>query len=164
MSYVKKIKNWYFFAKRSWIALGAGWISIPFSFTPLIGLDQAGALLICGVIVAEVLHVKRHRLFVDQVHPGVSTFYIYREVEKTDENYNLGIEITIHQVKSGKTTVNADNWELYQLANKSEFRNSEGTRDWDLNATMQRLEATVDYVIVVSAVVGTVLWAFAGTA
>jgi len=161
MSNLKKIKNWYIFAKRSWIALGAGWIAIPVCFTSLLRLDQAGALLVCGVIVAEILHEKRHRLFINQVHPGISTSYIYREVDMTEE-YCKGIEITVHQMQSGKTTVNADNWTLYQLANDAEFKEFEGSRIWDLDATMKRVETTVDYSIVISAVIGTVLWAFAG--
>lgn len=161
MSTLKKIKNWYLFAKRSWLALGAGWFAILIGFTPVLRLDRAGALLICGVIVAEIFHEKRHRLFINQVHPGVSTSYTYREVDKPDKNYK-GIEITVHQMHSGKTVVNADNWTLYQLSNETEFMELEGSRVWNLDGTMKRLENTVDYSIVASAVIGTIFWAFLG--
>jgi hypothetical protein len=60
----------------------------------------------------------------------------------------------------GKSTVNADNWTLYKLAQVAEFHTSEESRNWDLQATMKRAETTVDYWIVFSAVVGTLLNAF----
>lgn len=126
-------------------------------------MDRAGALLICGVIVAEVLHDKKHRLFVHQVLPGISTSHVYKEVEMKDgEKTHQGIEITTHQMSSGKSIVNVDNWHLYHLASEAEFREFEGSRAWDLDRTMNRLESRVDYAIVFSAIIGTILWAFCG--
>ena len=165
MKILRTAKYWYIFAKRVWVSLGAGWLSVALGFTPYLRMDRAGALLICGVIVAEVFHDKRHRLFVHQVLPGTSTSHIYKEVEMGDgEITHQGIEITPHQMRSGKSTVNADNWHLYQLAKECEFYDFEDTRAWDLDRTMKRLESRVDWVIVTSAVVGTILWAFAGQA
>lgn len=165
MKTLRTAKYWYIFAKKVWVPLGGGWFSVALGFTPYLSMDRAGALLICGVIVAEVFHDKRHRLYVHRILPGASTSHIYKEVDMVDgEKTYQGIEITPHQMRSGKSTVNADNWHLYQLAKKSEFRNFEGTRAWDLDRTMKRLESRVDWVIVISAVVGTILWAFAGQA
>lgn len=165
MNFFRRIKYWYRLAKRVWNSLGAGWIAVAIGFTPYLRMDRAGALLICSVIVAEVFHDKRHRLFVHQVLPGASTSHIYREVEMKDgERQHQDIEITPHQMRSGKTTVNADNWHLYQLAKESEFQDFEGSRVWDLEGTMKRLESRVDWVIVFSAVIGTIFWAFTGQA
>jgi len=156
-------KYWYIFAKRVWVSLSAGWFAVALGFTPYLRMDRAGALLICGVIVAEVFHDKRHRLFVHQVLPGSSTSHMYREVEMKDgEKTHQGIEITPHQMRSGKSTVNADDWHLYQLATENEFSEFEGARAWDLDRTMKRLESRVDWAIVISAFIGTILWAFAG--
>jgi hypothetical protein len=165
MNFFRKIKYWFSFAKRVWISLSMGWGTVIIGFTPLISMDQAGALIICGVIVAEVFHDKRHRLFVNQCLPGVSTSYLYREVQTIDgDKTHQGIEITTNQLSTGKTTVNADTWHHYHLASSKEFREHEGSRIWDLDSTVKRLESRVDYIIVFSAIIGTILWAFAGQA
>ena len=165
MNFFRKIKYWFNFAKRVWVSLGVGWGAVAIGFTPLISMDQAGALLICGVIVAEVFHDKRHRLFVNQCLPGVSTSYIYHEVEMIDgDKTHQGIEINTNQRSTGPSIVNADTWHLYHLATENEFSEFKSSRMWDLDRTMKRLESRVDYIIVFSAVIGTVLWAFAGQA
>lgn len=158
-NFLKKIRSWFIFAKRVWIALGLGWLALVVGFTPLLRLDRGGALLICGVIIAEVFHDKRHRLFINQVLPGFSTSYKYREVDMIEENYK-GIEITPHQIRSDKHIVNADRWTLYQLANPNEFWADDGSRRWDLNRTLKRVETRVEWSIVFSAVIGTISWAF----
>ena len=161
MTLFTKLKYWFQFGKRVWISLAAGWLAVAIGFTPELRMDRAGALLTCAVIVASVFNDNRHRLFVDQVLPGFRTFHILKEVEMKDgDKVHQGIEITLHNWASGKTTVNADNWHLYHLANEKEFRVSEGGREWDLSMTMKRLESRVEYAIVSSAVVGTILWAF----
>lgn len=163
MKIFSTVKYWYLFAKRVWLPLGAGWLSVVFGFTPYLRMDSAGALLICGVIVAEVFHDKRHRLYVHNILPGTSTSHTYKEVQMGEgEKTYQGIEITPHQMRSGSSIVSADNWHLYQLARNNEFRQFEDTRAWDLDRTMKRLESRVDWIIVMSAVVGTILWAFAG--
>ena len=68
--------------------------------------------------------------------------------------------MTAHQNKSSKVTVNTEQWTLYHLAKSNEFDPYENGRRWDINRTMERLENIVDYTIVFSAIVGTVLWAF----
>lgn len=163
MNLFRKLKFWFKFERRVWLSLAAGWTASAIGFTPLYGLDQGGALLTCGVIIAGIFHKSRHRLFVDQILPGAITTYSYREVEMGDgDNKHQGIEVTTNKWNTGKTTVNADNWHLYQLAEKIEFREIDGAREWDLDRTMQRLETRVEYTIAFSAVIGTVLWAFAG--
>jgi hypothetical protein len=163
MEFLRKTKYWYLFSRKAWISLGTGWLVVLIGLTTYLRMDQAGALLICGAIVAEVFHEKKHRLFVHQVQPGISTTYIYQEVEMRDgEKIHQGIEITPYQNRSGKTTVNADDWTLYRLANENEFSEFEGSRSWDLNRTMKRLESRVDWAIVISAIAGTILWAFVG--
>lgn len=165
MGLLRKLKFWFKFEKRVWISLTAGWVAAAIGFTQFYGVDQGGALLICGVIIAEIFHKKRHRLFVHQVLPGVYTTYIYREVQMQDrDRTHQGIEITTNQGNTGKTTVNADNWHLYQLAHRTEFREINGGREWDLDRTMERLESRVEYSIAFSAFIGTMLWAFAGQA
>jgi hypothetical protein len=160
---ISKIRSWYLFAKRAWIALIIGWLFVPIGFTTLIGLDQAGALLICGVLVAEILNKKGHRLFIEQVIPGRATSFIYKEIQRPEHDFGE-IEITQHVLNTGKTIVNSDQWTLYQLANDSEFRAFEDTRIWDLDRTLKRVENTVEYSLVFSAIIGTILWAFAGVA
>jgi hypothetical protein len=75
MDLLRKLKFWFKFEKRVWISLTAGWVAAAIGFTQFYGVDQGGALLICGVIIAEIFHKKRHRLFVHQVLPGVFTTY-----------------------------------------------------------------------------------------
>ena len=48
--------------------------------------DQSGALLVCAAIVSEVLHQKRHRLFVHQIRPGIENTHIYLEVDVLGED------------------------------------------------------------------------------
>jgi hypothetical protein len=162
--YLKRIKNWYNFASRVWLALGAGWIALPIALTSVIKLEQAGALLICGAIIAEVFHNKRHRLYVEQVRPNASTSYVYREIDAIDiyKNNYKAIETTAFQQRVGKSTVPTHGWILYQLAINKEFRDDEGSRLWDLDRTLKRVESKIDYSIVVSVIVGTLFWAFAG--
>lgn len=153
------VKAWTRFGKRVWISLGCGWacsILLVFSY---ISASQTGALLICAAIVAEVLHEKRHRLFINQVQPGLKESLMYKEVEVPNEG-RKDIEITPHNVHSGKSTVNTTSWALYHLARNDEFFASEGTRLWDLERTMKRAERLLDYCIVVTAVIGTLMAAF----
>lgn len=157
----ERVKYWYTFAPRVWIALAVGWLAVLFSLTPCLRLRDAGALLVCAAIVAEVFNDKKHQLFVKQSLPGMASFYLYRETPMSgDGRTHQGIEITPHQVSSGKSTVNADSWHLYHLANESEFRGNKPSRDWDLPRTMKRLESRVAYAITFSVIVGTALSAF----
>ncbi len=151
---------WFVFARRVWLSLGLGWAAPIAALTPVIRLDQAGAILVCAAIVGEVLHEKRHRLFVHQIEPGLKSWHIYREVDVPGEN-RKDIEATPHQNHTGKTTVNTSSWPLYHLARPEEFYLNGHTRNWDLERTMKRLERKVDYAIVSTAIGGTIFWAFA---
>ena len=101
---MRKHIAWFRFAKRSWLALAAGWLALLAALLPQLALNQAGALLICSAIVAEVLHEKRHRLFIHQVTPGYREQCAYREIisDGTDQKC---IEITPHATRTGKVTV-----------------------------------------------------------
>lgn len=150
---------WFRFAKRSWLALAVGWLALLAAFLPQVALNQAGALLICAAIIAEVFHDKRHRLFIHQVTPGYRESCEYREIV-SEENGQKSIEITPHAVSTGKVTVPSERWALYQLAKPEEFRTSGSTRTWDLERTVARAERGVDIAIVVTTIAGTILWAF----
>lgn len=152
-------KAWFTFAKRVWLALGVGWVVSSAALGGILNAGQAAALLICSALVAEVFNEKRHRLFVLQVQPGVKQLHLYREVAVPGEN-RRDIEITPHQGRSGKTTVNTSSWALYHLARPEEFYLDQESRLWDLERTMKRVERRVEYAIAGTAVVGTVLWAF----
>lgn len=156
---MSKVKYWYIFAKNTWNSLVFGWLILPFSATKLLELDQSGALLVCAAIVGEVLHEKKHRWFIGQVQPGLSTNYVYREVD-SDNHAGKDIKITPHTLQSGSSTVNTQNLALYHLAKDAEFYIFESTRAWSLEQTMYRVERRVDYAIVVTAFVGTLLWAW----
>lgn len=159
MKIAEKIKAWYCFAKKAWIALAFGWLSVLFVPIAVIRLDQWGALLICGSIVADVFHDKRHRLFIHQILPGQSTSYTYRVIHKAGEAHPR-IEVDAHTMRAGKTSVNTQDWVIYKLSANREFADYEGSKMWHFDATVKRLESRVEYSIVVSAVVGTILWAF----
>lgn len=153
------VKAWARFGKRVWVSLGCGWACSVLWLFSYISASQAGALLICAAIVAEVLHEKRHRLFIDQVQPGLKQSHLYREVTVANEA-RKDIEITPHNTRSGKSTVNTTSWALFHLARKDEFFAYEGTRLWDLARTMKRAERLLDYCIVTTAVIGTLMAAF----
>lgn len=150
---------WFRFAKLSWLALVAGWLALLAALLPQLALNQAGALLICAALVAEVLHEKRHRLFIHQVTPGYREQYVYREIVSTGTGQQ-SIEITPHATRTGKVTVPTEGWPLYHMAKPQEFHTEGATRRWDLERTVARAERVVDIAIVVTAIVGTVLWAF----
>ena len=136
-----------------------GWSSfvlLPLSF---VNLDQVGAIIVCTAIVAEVFHEKKHRLFIDQILPGTKQSFMYKEVHTPEED-GLFIEITPHALQAGSSKVNTKDWTVYHLANDSEFMKYEETRIWNLEITTKRLETHIDYAIVGTAVVGTLLWAF----
>ena len=156
---MNKIKARFIFSKRVWISLGLGWLSLAICMSPLIDLGQAGALIVCSAIVAEVLNEKRHRLFLDQVLPGNTQSHIFREVAVAGED-RKDIEITPSQFCSAQSTVNTSSWPLYHLAIPEEFYKDGDARLWDLNRTMKRAERRVEYAIVTNAIIGTVLWAF----
>jgi len=156
---LNKIKAWYNFAYRVWIPLSLGWGALVIVLTPYLRLDRAGALLVCGAIVAEVFHDKRYKLYVNNIQAGVNTTHIYLEVDVQGEN-RKEIEVTAHQTKTGRTVVTTETWPLYHLANQNEFYPYDGKRRWDIEGTMKRVDSRVDYAIVLSAIVGTVLWAF----
>ena len=149
------------FARRVWVALGLGWAAFIIGGLTL-GLDRSGALLVCGAIVAEVFNDKRHRLFSNQIQPGVKTWSRYAEVGVPGED-RKDIKVTPHATSSGSTVVNTDHWSLYHLATEQEFYPQEDTRMWDLERTMKRVENKVDYAIVVSVIAGTLVWAFCYT-
>ncbi len=154
-----KLKAWFNFAKRIWIPLGVGWIAPVVSISCILRLDQAGALLVCSAIVSEVFHDKRHRLFVDQIQTGNKESCSYMEVDSSNHD-GKDIEVMLHQTSVGSVTVNAASWALYHLARKEEFYLVGDSRRWDLGRTMKRAERCVDYAIVITAIIGTVLWAF----
>ena len=154
---MNRISAWFQFARRVWIALGLGWAGLLVGLTPVLRLDRAGALLVCGAIVAEVLHEKHHRLFVDQIQWSFKHTYV--EVDVPDED-RKDIAVEPFQSGAGRRVVNTEGWALYHLASKQEFSSHEHTRMWDLEGTMKRLENKVDYAIVVTAIVGTIFWAF----
>ena len=161
MKFSGRVKYWYRLAPRVWISLAAGWLLVLVSFASCLQQRQAGALLVCAAIVAEVFNDKKHQLFVTQLLPGIASFYAYREVRMdVDGQMHQGIEISSDQVSRGKSTVNADSWHLYHLAKESEFRGNKPSREWDLPSTMKRLESRVAYSITLSVIVGTVLSAF----
>ncbi len=147
------------FARRAWVALGLGWTAIIIGLTPVLRPDQSGALLVCAAIVAEVFNDKRHRLFSNQIQPGVKTSSMYVEVRVPSED-RKDIKVTPHATSIGSTVVNTDRWSLYHLATEQEFCPHEDTRRWDMERTMKRVERRVDYAIVASAIVGTLFWAF----
>ncbi len=156
-----QIKYWYTFSSRVWIFLAAGWVAVVFSVTPWLQLHEAGALLVCAAIVAEVFNTKKHRLFISQSLPGEASFYVYREVTMNDNGRtHQSIEITPHRVFAGSSMVNADNWQLYHLAKSNEFRGNKPSREWDLPRTVNRLESSIAYAITFSVIVGTALSAF----
>ena len=154
-----KLKAWFNFAKRVWIPLGLGWIAPVVSISCILRLDQAGALLVCSAIVSEVFHDKRHRLFVDQIQTGNKESCSYMEVDSSNHD-GKDIEVMLHQTSVGSRIVNASSWALYHLARKEEFYRDENSRCWDLERTMKRAERRVDYAIVITAIIGTILWAF----
>jgi len=157
---MSKIEAWFRFAIRVWISLGLGWATLVVATFHFIRVDQAAALLVCSALVAEVFHEKRHRLFVYQVQPGVKQLSIYREVDVSDAN-RKDIEITSHEGRVGVTMVNTTSWALYHLAEPNEFRPDQESRAWDLERTMNRAERRVEYAIAATAVIGTIVWAFA---
>ncbi|MEM9689906.1 MAG: hypothetical protein AAF917_10540, partial [Pseudomonadota bacterium] len=97
--------------------------------------------------------------FIDQVQPGLTTNFLYQEV-KSENHEGKDIKITPHSYQTGSSTVNTEMWTLYQLAVDSEFSPFEGTRAWNLEETNYRVERRIDFAIVVTAVIGTLLWAW----
>ncbi len=156
---MSKLKAWYIFAKHVWISLGLGWIAPVVSASYILRLNQAGAILVCAAIVSEVFHEKRHRLYVDQIQTGNREACSYREVDSSDHD-GKDIEVLLHQTSIGGMIVNASSWPLYHIARKDEFYLNGNSRIWRLEWTMKRAERRIDYAIVITAVIGTVLWAF----
>jgi hypothetical protein len=104
---VKKVKYWYKFAPKVWCALVVGWSMVLFAFTPFLTYGQAGALLICGAIVSEVFHNKRHRKFIEQISPESNIKHIYVEVSSPDQE-TKHIEVTPQPRVAGKVSVNTE--------------------------------------------------------
>ena len=156
---MSKLKAWFKFAEPVWISLGVGWIAPVVSVSCILRLDQAGALLVCFAIVSEVFHEKGHRLFVYGMQPGNREGHSYREVDSSNHE-GKDIEVLLHQTFIGSRTIDTRSWALYHLARKDEFDPDGNSRKWDLERTMKRAERRVDYAIVITAIIGTVLWAF----
>ncbi len=156
---MSKLKAWFIFAKRVWISLGVGWLMPIVSLSGILNLDQAGALLVCSAIVSEVFHDKRHRLFVHQIQLGNRESCSYREAASLNHD-GKDIEVLLHQTSAGSRIVNATSWALYHLARTEEFYPDGNSRIWALERTMKRAESRVDYAIVITAIIGTILWAF----
>ena len=156
---MSKLKAWFNFAKRVWISLGMGWIAPVVSVSWILRLDQAGALLVCSAIVSEVFHEKRHRLFVHQIQTGNRESCSYKEVNSSNHD-GKDIEVLLHQTSIGRNIVPTSSWALYHLAREEEKYLDGDSRQWDLERTMKRAERCVDYAIVITAIIGTVLWSF----
>jgi hypothetical protein len=154
---LRKIVAWYKFASSTWLSLAIGWCSILFSVTPYLRLDRAGAFLVCGAIVAEVFHDKTYRRFIEQTLPGVSKTYTYTVIDVPED-----IVVREHRMQGGNVIIDAALWPLFHLASKKEFFTSDsgGEKKWSINGTMDRVDKTIDYVIALSAIVGTILWAY----
>ena len=156
---LKIIIAWYRFANRVWISLALGWGALLICLTPYLRPDRAGAFLVCSAIVAEVFHDKGYRKFIEQTLPGVSKAYTYSVVEAIHEN-RKDIEVEEHQMRRGNIRINAEPWTLFHLAKKNEFYLMAGKETWDINKTVNRVDRAVDVTIAITAIVGTVLWAY----
>jgi hypothetical protein len=156
---LRKIVAWYKFASSTWLSLAVGWCSILFSVTPYLKLDRVGAFLVCGDIVAEVFHDKTYRRFIEQTLPGLSKTYTYTVIDVPEEN-RKDIEVREHRMQGGNVIIDTAVWPLFHLASKKEFYTSEGEKKWSINGTMDRVDKTINYVIALSAIIGTILWAY----
>ena len=156
---MNKPKAWFKFAKRVWISLGLGWLAPIVSLFGILKLDQAGAVLVCSAIVSEVVHEKRHRLFVYGMQPGNREGHSYREVDSSNHE-GKDIEVLLHQTFIGSRTIDTRSWALYHLAREEEWYPDGNSRRWDLERTMKRAERLVEYAIVTTAIFGTIFWAF----
>jgi len=156
---MNKPKAWFMFAKRVWISLGIGWLAPIVSLFGILKLDQAGAVLVCSAIVSEVVHEKRHRLFVDLGQPGNRESHSYIEVDSSDHD-GKDIEVRLHQTMIASRIIPTSSWALYHLAREEEWYPDGNSRRWDLERTMKRAERLVEYAIVTTAIIGTILWAF----
>jgi hypothetical protein len=85
--------------------------------------------------------------------------YLYQEIDLPEEN-KKNIKITPPKSSYGSVVVHTDKWALYHLANNKEFRPFEGTRMWHVYDTLKRVERRIELAIVISALAGTILWAF----
>lgn len=167
--FLRRCKHWYLFSRRVWGAIILGWLSVALGLTGSLAwlpLENSGALLVCAAIVAEVFHVKRNQIFIDAMVPGTKTAAVFNEVTHTiDGRDYLTLEVTSHSYSFGKhTTTVTEHWplyHLYKLALEAEFVIEDEDRRWLPTQTIERFESRVEWSIVITAVSGTLLWAFA---
>ena len=156
---MKKIISWFKYSPKIWLSLFVGWIAVLMASTPLINIDQSGALLICSVVIAEIFQKNGHQAFINAMGPGIRTHIRYVE-SKFDHSDGKCIDIIASQTESGKVQVNSNDWHLYHMALKKEFFGLGDEREWFYQHTFDRVESVIQYILVFHIVVGTVLWAF----
>jgi hypothetical protein len=155
-----RIKLWYNYSGEVWTPLFLGWLCLPLvTLIPKLTLDRAGALLICSVVIAEVFNKKGHRAVIDFIQPASKPNYTYREV--VDESSGIkNIEVTLQKQSFNQIYVNSESFTLYLLASDKEFQKIQGSRLWNMEKTVNRLDKTVEYSLAFSVFIGTILWAF----
>jgi hypothetical protein len=156
---MKKFRAWFKYAPKIWIFLAIGWLAVLLAISPLITLDQSGALLICCVVIGEIFIKNGHQAFLDAMGPGITTKFTYFE-SKSPHSDDKCIKIVASQTKSEGVYVNSNDWSLYNIANKKEFWGKGEQREWLYSQTFNRVESTIRNVLVANMVIGTVLWAF----
>ena len=156
-------KCWIFVVPSTFASIVIGWLLVIFSCILNFEVASSGSLLVCAAVIAEVLYERsRFRRWPRIEHHG---YYGFALTESGLDGLSLSGE-KIHI--SGKTkNFGGPVRSLLGLSRDSEWRMSGNVNGRDIDGTfwnysdaIQRVENTLTWIILGSAVIGTLIWGY----
>lgn len=157
--------KWYYLCQDVWTALILGYLLLLSALHPSIDLGQAGALLIGSVIVAENLFTNRFTNYqneIDEWWRNHSAEVFTLQIVEADhrgcpEYLKLSPAKNKDRTGNGESSTHIPSHFLpFLLANQHEKRGCY----WRHADTLTRLKSATNRIILLSGIVGTIIWAF----
>jgi hypothetical protein len=156
-------KCWAFVTPLPLLAIAVGWLLVIISFIFQFEEASSGSLLVCAAVISEVLY-ERSRF---RKWPRIEN-YSYNGFALTESHCNtLSLEGDKIVMPVGPKTTNRYIKSLLRLSKEGEWqmagsvngRDLDGTF-WNYSYAIQRVENAFTCIILVSAVIGTLIWGY----
>ncbi len=171
MNLLKLIVGSFQLSKTAWIALFLGWAAFWISLTFSFEVPSSGALMICGVVVAEVFYAPQQWVRFVAANPGG---YVLRVDGTTSDGVSashFGVYTTTQlfsKEMGSKSVTSGSGGKLFsqlEIIDNGPLRNGrmmpfKEHKLWSLSAEAERYESTFHRSSAFTAFFGSVLWGY----
>ena len=141
-----KFLAWLYVGAGVWVSLSFCWLWLAYSVWDSFRIPSAGAVLVCGGLIAEIIlqttHWTRYRTF-----SPMTPFRLGRTADDRLHLFTDGFKQPVTRAISG----------LAKLADQDDFHTS---GEWRLFKTTARAHRVLSFAAGFSAVFGTILWGY----